>query len=141
VRRVKLVWFALGAGAAACAFVASNWFFRSTPVDQAQTAYIVLAEPISEAPPDDDHVVKDTDSIANTTGQLLRDCGSRVFETTFLYDDHGATADFPIIPENFGSLECVINAVRDQDIGFEVEVRSPPKAADEMRSASNAQKN
>lgn len=134
MRRTKLIWFAAGAAAATLFSLFANWFLQPTVIKHGRTAYIVLTEPHSEKQPIVGEPASNNEMIANQTGSILRDCGATVFETTFLYNDHAPTADFPIIRENHSSLDCVIKAINDQGIHFEIETRNSPRAADEMRS-------
>lgn len=135
MRRTRLVWFAIGAGSAALVAIIGNWYLQPTVIEHNWTAYLILTEPLSETDSTSSDESRDLAIIANKTGSILRDCGARVFETTFLNDHHLPTADFPIILENYRSLECVIREAQNRGVSLQVETRGPSRAVDEMRSA------
>lgn len=72
--------------------------------------------------------VADQDMIANRTGDMMRRCGARTFETTFLYEDHSPTADLPIISENGAAFECVLNESAARGYRLNIELREDRKA-------------
>jgi len=131
-----LIWFALGAGTAALLSWAANWYLNPIVLDDERVAFLILTEPLSQDQPSSEATEARNDSIADHTGEILRECGARVFETTGLYPDHAPTAELPMIHENYGSLECIIKAAHTNGINLTVETRWSSPAADEMRSAN-----
>lgn len=117
MNRSSLVWFAAGAAASSAVALAST-LLKSEPVTF--TAFLVLEEPF---------VLKargqmsDMDMIADQTGELLRSCRAKSFETTFLYDDHSPTADLPLIQGNAQAFDCVLEEANSRDLRLSIDLR------------------
>ena len=45
---------------------------------------------------------------------MIRDCGNDQFQM-HLSPLHGIVYEIPVTPENYGSLECVVQSIRDSD--------------------------
>lgn len=61
--------------------------------------------------------------IAHQTGELLRKCGAKSFETTFLFTDHAPTADLPLSDMNADAFACVLDGARARNIKIRIELR------------------
>ena len=133
MRRTKLIWFALGAFVASMAFVLAMLLPISPLVlDDSQVPYLIVTEPERELSPGSP--IPDEFLIADRTGEIMRQCGAKGFETTFLYNDHRPTAELPIVAENSQALECVVNAIHSEELDFRFENRWSSSVTNEMRS-------
>ena len=121
MRRTRLIWFAAGAAVTLLvSLIAAQ--IPSAEEPKAKIAFIELTEPVVEA-----EELKDEHSIANTTGQLARNCGAKFFQTTFLVNDHPATMELPITIENSNAFECVLREASERGIAMQIVFREPEK--------------
>ena len=119
MRRTRLIWFAAGAATTLIvSLVAAQ--IPSPEKPKAKIAFIELTEPVVEA-----EELKDEHSIANTTGQIARDCGAKFFQTTLLVNDHPATMELPITVENSVAAECVLREATERGIAMRIVFRQP----------------
>jgi hypothetical protein len=107
----------LGAGTSGLVSVASS-VTSGLSYDDTTFPYLILSEPTT-ALGDSASEGKDR-FMAYQTGLLMRACGARAFETTAAGEGYLPTAELPIIYENYSSIECVIAAIRDNDLQFDV---------------------
>jgi hypothetical protein len=122
VRRIRLIWFALGAAAVAIMTILTNLFLTPAP-ERPTIAYLELTEPLQGR-----DQVQDEDMIADQTGRLARDCGARFFETTFLYNDHSPTMEIALTPENEESVRCILAEASKRSIQTNIIFRKATNA-------------
>ena len=121
MRRVRLIWFALGAASVVSVSLFCQMF---TPTIEAPViAHLELIEPV-----DDAGEVRDEDMIANRSGALARECGAQFFETTFLYTDHAPTLEIALIPENQKATDCILARAAEQAIQTNIIYRKATNA-------------
>ena len=109
MRRTRLIWFACGAAVSALAFSISQIALTDNAAFP-ESALIVSAPDILPSGSDLD----DLNSLSLTTGSMIRDCGNDQFQM-HLSPLHGIVYEIPVTPENYGSLECVVQSIRDSD--------------------------
>jgi len=131
-----LVYFALGAAVTGLIVLLSSWLYQPLVLDDDFTAVVVLIEPPNLETLSAGGVPSETDLIAHATGGLLKDCNASIFELTAMRADYSPRAEYPIVVENYGSLECVLNGLRNSKFEFTVENRFLPRTVREGRKGS-----
>lgn len=134
MKRLRLIWFAAGAATSAvCTIVATFLLQSQVTLDGRIIPTLVLEEPLNVQALVEGGTPPDEDMIANQTSQFLRDCGAKAFEATALRGDVLPTADYPLVPENYGSIECVLKGLGEAELEFSVDMRWDSKVVREVR--------
>lgn len=134
IRRQKLIWFALGTLTSMLFSLAMVLLPTRLILDEASTYYVILEEPISGNQQNDS---EGAGSVADRTGRLMRECGAKFFQTTFLSGESLPTAELPIIPDNINALPCIISQADREGIKITTEARwgDPEEIALEIRGS------
>jgi hypothetical protein len=113
VRRTKLIWFALGAATALGVTFAFD-FFQKDGTEQVEPYLSVLERALTDEE-------ADLESVAQTSGRLLRECGAKEF---YMKPSDGAdVAPYSLIKinqTNAPAIDCVLK--RGSDEGFPIHI-------------------
>lgn len=134
IRRQKLIWFALGTLTSMLFSLAVVLLPTRFIINEASTYYVILEEPISGNQQNDS---EGAGSVADRTGLLMRECGAKFFQTSFLSGESLPTAELPIIPDNINALPCIISQADREGIKITTEARwgDPEDIALEIRGS------
>ena len=118
MRRTRLIWFACGAAVSGLVYLISQ-FALAEKEASTDIAMIVSAPDILPA----ESKLDDLNSLSLTTGSTIRECGNDQFQM-HLSPHHGIVYEIPMTPENYGSLECVVQSIRDSDKAISISFKA-----------------
>lgn len=122
MRRQKLLWFALGAGATATAAALTH--FLTNPTDDPSPYLAILERPYSEGE------IERMGEIHSTTAPLLRECGAKEFFIKSASGSHGLPYSIiKIAKENEIALRCILERAKDEDYPVHIQMLTDQQAA------------
>ena len=119
MRRIKLIWFALGLALG----YAIYWLplIAKQPEPKLE-ATLRIVEPAENG---QDQPSGELGRSATLAGELLYDCGGRDFQIASVPGGRPHFVYFPLSQENSGSVECVLSRLVADDFEFEFAIIDP----------------